>query len=365
MTIKIGVPPVTATEAQITQLRIDLGLPITTYTAAQLDAKALAGTLIPNASYRASDTGARYHADDAYTLVEELDAAELSAVKGAVAEGLATLTATEIRNIAGVPPSMGSLVTAAEAACFARTMTVKQLPASMPRTGQLVNALQAFASPFTITDAGSNRMRIQSTGNHGMGVACDGKSIWIKTSAGVPTGIYPIYTRATANQIEVDVGATLQPLIATTVVTETAVDNLYFPAVVFAIPGGLVGPNGSAHFQYLLEAQNSGSAGTRYHGVFAGCDANGVGGAVVGQDGSLTTANGYNAMSITPMLVNINSEAVQRSLGHSVAFTYTPPSHTIDTSATWYCAYKLKFGSAVTDYWMELLKARVMITPGV
>ena len=99
---------------------------ITSYTAAQLAAMALAGELTTDASYRASNTGARYHADDPYTLVEELDAVELPAVKLAVAEGLATDDPDTISRKAGLPPSMTELVALAEATCYPRPFTLYQ-----------------------------------------------------------------------------------------------------------------------------------------------------------------------------------------------------------------------------------------------
>ena len=333
---------------------------ITSYTAAQLAAMALAGTLTLNAWYVASDSGAWGLA----TAVNVIAWIDFDALALAMAEGLATDDADTISNKAGIP-NIAALRALAETSALARTFHVLQSSATALRTGQIVCALATFATTFTITNPSGNVMRIaHATQAHGMGAASDGKYLWVKTSAGVPTGLYPITTRGTdPNQIEVDVGVANQSLIATTTVTQVSVLNSYFPAVVMPIPAGVMGPNGVATFHYAAEAQDNVTS-TRYHKAQVGTAADGTGGGMVGIDGSITSTQAYGNNEITgPTLINMNNVAVQRGLGAAIAGSDLPTSHTVNTDAAWYASLQIKILDI--DTWMEILHFRVDIKPGL
>ena len=333
---------------------------ISTYTAAQLAAMESAGTLTLNAWYVASDSGAWGLA----TAVNVIAWIDFDALALAMAEGLATDDADTISNKAGIP-NIAALRALAETSALARTFHVLQSSATALRTGQIVCALATFATTFTITNPSGNVMRIaHATQAHGMGAASDGKYLWVKTSAGVPTGLYPITTRGTdPNQIEVDVGVANQSLIATTTVTQVSVLNSYFPAVVMPIPAGVMGPNGVATFHYAVEAQDTVTS-TRYHKAQAGTAADGTGGAMIGIDGSITSTQAYGNNEVTgPTLINMNDVAVQRGLGAAIAGSDLPTSHTVNTDAAWYASLQIRILDI--DTWMEILHFRVDIKPGL
>lgn len=330
------------------------------YTFAQLQAMESAGTLTEDTWYKASDTEAMGLA----TAVNTLAWIDFDALALAMAEGLATDDADTISNKAGIP-NIAALRALAETSALARTFHVLQSSATALRTGRIVCALATFATTFTITNPSGNVMRIaHATQAHGMGAASDGKYLWVKTSAGVPTGLYPITTRGTdPNQIEVDVGVANQSLIATTTVTQVSVLNSYFPAVVLAMPAGVMGPNGVATFHYAAEAQDTVTS-TRYHKAQAGTAADGTGGAVIGIDNSITNVQAYaNNEILGQTLINMNDVAVQRGLGAGTIGSDAPTSHTINTGVPWYASIQIRILDI--DTWMEILHFRIDIKPGL
>ena len=290
--------------------------------------------------------------------------AEVAALQLAVANGIATYAAGEIEKLAGVPAALTDLLAAAEANCYPRDFVVSKTSPTKPATGKLVAVAATFNGDFTASNPSGNLMRIVSNADteaHGMGAASDGKYLWIRTSAGVPTGIYPINTRAVATRIDLDVGEDLQPLIATTTVEQVATVNIVFPAVVHMVPGG-AGPNAEFVTCFAIDALSTGGS-TRYVAVNAGTAADGTGGTQVGDKTSMAAAvYGYNALTGMYRIVNVNDNAVQRGFSNGTQ-AIVPSSHTIDTTDDWYVAVMLQL--TLVDVWAEVVHSKVIANPGV
>jgi hypothetical protein len=286
---------------------------------------------------------------------------EVDAIQLAVANGIATYAAGEIEKLAGIP-NIAPLLALAGVNAYPRPFVIAR---SGGPTGDIVCAAAAFISTpaFTISNPSGNLMRIaHSSVGHGMGAGSDSKYLWVRTSAGVPSGIYQISTRASALQVDVDVGADNQSLIATTVVEEVSRLNSYFAVAVVAIPPGVLGANGELEISFA--AQITGSTNWKYMNAFANTTAAGSGGTQFGGDAQTNTASHVGFNPPPARLINVGGVAVQRSFGAAeYQATTAPGSHTIDTDSAFYVAVVGKLSTL--DESINLIAWRATVIPGL
>lgn len=290
----------------------------------------------------------------------QLTEAELAAVQLAVANGIATYAAGEIEKLAGIP-NIAPLLALAEVNAYPRSFTVAR---SAGPTNPIVMAAAAFNGSLVASNPSGNLMRIRKVGTpHGMGVASDGQYLWVKTTAGVPTGVYPISTRAVSDEIDVDVGAVNQSLIATTAISAVSRYDVAFPVAVIPIPAGVLGPNGTLEIG-PIQLAFSASTATKTMLVTANTDSAGVGGTVMGSNYGTSTSTHYGTNQPPATLVNQNSVSVQRLFGPVNTVTgLAPSSATINTDSAFYVAISLKL--AAMDEFINLVGWRVDAVPGL
>lgn len=293
----------------------------------------------------------------------QLTESELAAVQLAVANGIATYAAGEIEKLAGIP-NIAPLLTLAEVNAYPRSFTIAR---SAGPTGPVVCAAATYVkgAGYVVTNPSGTIMKIdQATGiAHGMGAASDGKYLWIRTSAGIPTGFYEITDRGSvADEINVDVGAE-SGSIGTTVIEAISLVNTAFPAVVIPVPAGILGPNGTLQIGPII-AEFTGSTNWKYILTYANTAADGTGGTQMGGAAQTNTASHVGFNTPPAQLVNTASESIQRSFGPAEFQASTAPgSHTIDTTAAFNVAIQAKL-SAV-DESINIVAWRADIVPGL
>lgn len=140
---------------------------VTSYTAAQLSALAAASGLTTHATYVASDTGARYFADSASSLVQE---------------GIATYSSSEIERLAGVP-SLSGLALLMSATNYPREFTLAH-----HNIGEVTQAAATWTSLSASDDGGL--LRLSSAGVHGL--ATTGRKVPLTFASGMSSGLYTI-----------------------------------------------------------------------------------------------------------------------------------------------------------------------------
>lgn len=279
-------------------------------------------------------------------MLSELTAAELAAVKLAVANGLATYDTNEIDNRAGVP-NISAMHADMEANNYPRAFTIYQEGAV---SGPVTQAAATWTS-VSASNNGSGKLRLSSAGVHGLSTT--GQSIYV-TFATTGTGLHEIAT--VVNTTTLDFTTDYSAISGAVTVYLVGAVSPWIPSLA-VVPGNYMGPNGSVDIQML--AQNTGIASSRY--VYL--DFGSASGLCVG----LFSAAGDVIQPMRGLICNQNDVAAQ--IGSNLKpGTFTLPAGmtvaaTQDTTTDKTIGLRFKIGEA--DSYYSLANVHIRVTPGL